>query len=116
MLYPFLILVVVFWLAIFVGRRRGNLSTMRELMERYAALCRRIAAERIRLEGLTGAEHAQALARIESLEQARLKAEQRALRLHEKLRKAGFAVQDAQLMTVADAEAELRGRAAQGSA
>jgi hypothetical protein len=115
-LYPFLILVVVFWLAIFVGRRRGNLSTMREVMDRYAVLCRRIAAERIRLEGLTGAEHAQTLARIEELEQARQKAEQRAVRLHEKLQKAGFAVQNAQLMTVADAEAELRARVAEGSA
>lgn len=108
MLWPFLIAVVVFWLAIFVSRKRGNLATMRDLMNRYAAVCRKIALERLRLPSLQGDDHAAAVAQLEALERARQKLESRAVRLRETLQKAGFAVQDAQLTTVEDAEAELK--------
>jgi hypothetical protein len=106
--WPFLIAIVVFWLAIFVSRKRGNLGTMRDLMDRHAALCRRIAAERLRLPALQGEAHAAALGRVEALDGARGKLEQRALRLRETLMKAGFAVHGAQLTTVEDAEAALK--------
>ena len=107
-LWPFLIAVVVYWLAIFVSRKRGNLSTMRDLMDRYAAVCRKIAAERLRLQSLQGDEHTAAVGRLEALERVRQKLENRAVRLRETLQKAGFAVQGVQLTTVEDAEAELK--------
>jgi hypothetical protein len=106
--WPFLIAVVVFWLALFVSRKRGNLETMRELMNRYAELCRKIAAERLRLPSLQGDEHAAAVARLEAAERVREKMEQRAVRLRETLLKAGFAVHGVQLTTVADEEADLK--------
>jgi hypothetical protein len=110
-LWPFLIAIIVFWLAIFVSRKRGNLATMRDLMDRYAVLCRRIAAQRLRLPSLQGDEHAAALQRLEALERARQKLEQRAVRLRDTLSKAGFAVEGVQLTTVEDAEAELKAAA-----
>jgi hypothetical protein len=114
-LWPFLIAVVVFWLAIFVSRKRGNLATMRDLMDRYALVCRKIASERSRLPALQGDEHTAALGRLEALERSRQKLEQRAVRLRETLLKAGFAVHGAQLTTVEDAEAELKAELARRS-
>ncbi len=116
MLWPFALAAVVFWLVMFTGRRRGNLATMRELIESYSVLCRRIAAERLRLPSLEGAEHTAALGRLEGLERARAKAEQRAVRLRESLLKGGFSLDGAQLTTVEDAEAELKAELAQRSA
>jgi hypothetical protein len=107
-LWPFAIGVIVFWLVAFKGRPRGNLTTMRDSMERYRALCRKIAFERLRLPDLQGAEHAEAVRRLESMEQSRAKAEARAWRLSETLRRDGFSLDSAQLTTVDDAEAELR--------
>ncbi|HEX3597747.1 MAG TPA: hypothetical protein VHU80_21710 [Polyangiaceae bacterium] len=89
---------------------------MRELIERYALICRNIAAERMRLPNLTGQEHAAAVAPLETLENARLDTEQRALRLRESLLKDGFALDGAQLTTVEDAEGELEAGLAQRSA
>jgi len=107
-LWPFAIAAIVFWFVAFKSRRRGNLSTMREVIDRYGALCRKIAIERLRLPGLQGAEHLAAVERLEVLEQARVKAEQHAWRLSETLRREGFALDGAQLTTVDEAEAEIR--------
>jgi len=115
-IWPFAVAALVFWFVAFKGRRSGNLGSMRQLIDQYAMLCRRIAAERIRLPALQGPDHAAALGRLDSLEKARVKLEQRAVRLRESLVKGGFAIDGAQLTTVEDAETELRAELAQRNA
>jgi hypothetical protein len=115
-IWPFAIAAVVFWVVAFVGRRRGNLTTMRELIERHALICKRIAEARLRLSAVEGAEREAVANRLDVLERARVKAEQRAVRLRESLLKDGFALDGAQLTTVEEAETELRAELARRAA
>lgn len=119
MVWPFLLALGFFAYFIIKARTPGqrplSLDTLRKYMVQYAALCREIAAERLRMATLQGSEREASLQRIEALEQKRVRAEASAVRLREELLHAGFGVGDIQLTTVADAEAELAAERARGT-